>query len=806
MEQAHTCNTNSDRAKKARFAVLLDNKLLRFGLLGLLVCASVLWILQSFVSSSPLAHLWALCISVLTVPLGWYYGELANLDSQNNKTQDIDSRLDRKVLGRLSSNTSTEALVKIIFNLGGGRFFASRFLIQQQVVMDTLSDNKIPIATVWQNAAKICEELGFDEISDAAVAAALVLSMPDRDAYLAGLQLDKEDIYAGVGWYAHLSKTIEYHVRKRETGGIGRDLSFGWAPLLNRVGHNFTDEIQRYGLGRRTPESRDEVVRQMVHVLSQPGRRNAALIGEVGVGKTTIVYALADKLLEQPKTVPESLRFRQVIELDAAHIVSQAQGPGQIEQLMIRLFNEAQQVKNVIFFFDNAELFFKDGTGSVDLSSVLLPILQGGSLQMIFSLTDQQWLKINQSYPELAQLLNRVIVKPTDEVETMQVMQDEVLLLESKHQVLYTYRSLQEAYRLAERYIRDQAFPGRGIKLLEAATGFPEQNHFMTSQSVAEAVERSYDVKVQVVNTAAEKDTLLNLEEKIHERMINQSRAVKLVSDALRRARTGVRSEGKPIGTFLFLGPTGVGKTELSKSLADAYFGGEDRLVRIDMNEYSQGSDTSRLLAVAAEDPYSLSAQISKQPFSVVLLDEIEKAHPNVLNLLLQMLDEGVLRDNENKPVSFRDAIVIATSNAGADKIRSHIDSGELLEDFEEQFTNELIDAQLFKPEFLNRFDEIIVFRPLTPDELLQVVDLMINGLNKRLAAQKVSVELTVEAKKLLIDNGYDPRLGARPLRRTVQRAVENLVAQRMLGNEVTPGEILHCDAPELQQILADRR
>ncbi len=229
-------------------------------------------------------------------------------------------------------------------------------------------------------------------------------------------------------------------------------------------------------------------------------------------------------------------------------------------------------------------------------------------------------------------------------------------------------------------------------------------------------------------------------------------------------------------------------------------------MVRIDLNEYSHPDDTNRLLAVGATDPYSLCAQIAKQPFSVVLLDEIEKAHPNVLNLLLQMLDEGTLRDTQNKPISFKDAIIIATSNAGADRIRQHIEQGEQLEQFEEAFVNELINANVFRPEFLNRFDEIVLFRPLTKPELMQVVDLLMATINKGLASRKISVSLTEAAKALLVDKGYDPRLGARPLRRTVQRSVENVVSQRLLSGGVSPGQSLQLDAPELQASLDDRQ
>ena len=293
---------------------------------------------------------------------------------------------------------------------------------------------------------------------------------------------------------------------------------------------------------------------------------------------------------------------------------------------------------------------------------------------------------------------------------------------------------------------------------------------------------------------------LLNMEALIHQRMVNQTRAVSVVSDALRRARAGVRNQNRPIGTFLFLGPTGVGKTELSKALADVYFGGEGKIVRIDLNEYVRPEDVSRLIADGADDPASLTAQVMKQPFSVVLLDEIEKAAPEVLATLLQLLDEGILRDIKNREVSFRDAIVIATSNAGADRIREYIEHGYKLEQFEQQFTDELINSGQFRPEFLNRFDEIVLFRPFTKEELVQVLDLILEGVNATLAQQKVSVAVEYDAKLFLVERGYDPRLGARPMRRVVQKAVENTVARQMLSGSVAPGSTITVTLEQARQ------
>lgn len=801
------CNVRKTRAQKARFAAHMDAAGLRYLLVLLAVASIVAWSYFVFVAGQSIGHLLLIGVGLSLVPVLWYLGELRQLKPEQTIEQvtDISEVLDRKILAKLQAKTTPKDLALIAGNLPGGFFYANRFGLSGRFVAELTDAAPQALGPIWQQALQLARTNQLSSIDATVVMAALVQLIPARDAVLAQLQISNEEVLEGLQWSEHINKVIAHHQQKRSYGGIGRDLSFGWAPLLNNVGLNLTEDIQRGGLLRREVAEHEAVIGQVLHLLAQPGRRNAVLVGEVGVGKTTLAHAIAQQLLENTPEVPAELRYQQVIALDAASLIANAKGRGQLEELLIRIVNEAIAAKNIILFLDEAQLFLKDGTGSVDLSSILLPVIEGGALRIIVSLSDQEWLKLSQTNPGLAQLMNRVVMKPLDQVGTMQVIEDQVLLLEAQHRVVYMYQSLHEAYKLAERFIREQAFPGKAIKLLEAAAGFPEQQHFITARSVQQAVEKTFDVRVQTASSTEERDTLLNLEQRIHERMINQSRAVKLVSDALRRARAGVRNEKRPIGTFLFLGPTGVGKTELSKSLAATYFGGEDRLVRIDLNEYSRPDDTNRLITVGAEDPYSLCAQIAKQPFSVVLLDEIEKAHPNVLNMLLQMMDEGMLRDTQNKPVSFRDAIIITTSNAGADKIREHIQRGEQLEQFEENFVNELINANIFRPEFLNRFDEIILFRPLTQEELVQVVDLNLQSLNKRLAAQKLTVALTPAAKALLAKAGYDPRLGARPLARVMQRAVENIVAQRVLQGTATPGQTIQLDAPELQQNIDQR-
>lgn len=739
---------------------------------------------------------WAL-IGVAAVPamiVLWYKYELKDVPIDTSK-KTVDALLDNDLLALLPDQPSPKDIAMALMQANGGLFFEARFGIGGSFLKEVASDNRDDTEVIFHEAIALAEQVG-GRMSPGVMIVAMMRQLPARQTLLGHLQLEEDDLIRGIQWYHHLKDLINTSKKRpKNPGGIGRDWVFGWIPNLSKYGFNIS---QSGSLARG--EIRTDTMNQLLNSLAN-NSGVVALVGKDGVGKTELVYELAEKLMYPDSTLPKQMHYQQVFMLDASRLVSVANERGGIEQLLSVLLGEAYAAKNIIVCLDNAELFFENGVGSVDLTNLLLPILEARRLRMILTLDEQKFLQISKRTPALATAVNRITIQPTAEAETLKVLEDHLPSLEHKRKVTYMYQALKDAYRLSQRYIYDISMPGQAISLLEAAADYAE-NGLVTSVSVASAIEQSTGVKTGAASGEDERNKLLNLETLIHERMIGQERAVSVVSDALRRARSGVRNQNRPVGTFLFLGPTGVGKTELAKSLASVYFGGEGNIIRLDMNEFVSSDDVARLIADGSDDAGSLTAQVIKQPFSVVLLDEIEKAHSSVLTTLLQLLDEGILRDVRNREVSFRDTVVIATSNAGSDRIQEYLARGYTLQQFEETFVNELISSHLFHPEFLNRFDEIVVFGPLSKPQLLQVVDLILVSVNKNLAEQKITVTVAQDAKEYLVEAGYDPRLGARPMRRVVQRAVENTVARLLLSNEVSAGGTIEITYDQVASIL----
>jgi ATP-dependent Clp protease ATP-binding subunit ClpC len=701
------------------------------------------------------------------------------------------------VLGYMSNKPTPNEIATIVSATYGGRFFCVRFGISPRFLQEIASKDPNDMNLVWREAFDLFNKTKSSEISSAILVVALIRSAPNHLAPLSHLQIDVEDLEQGIYWHNSQLDLISGRRHAMRTGGLARDWSFGWTPMLDRFGVNISSRVSAQGLSAVKLESHEESIDKLVNIFSKKGRQNAVLIGQDGVGKTEIINAFAARILDGNNQITAELRYRQVFMMDAAALIA-ASRTSSLEGVVSAIFNEAFRAKNIIICFDNAHLFFEDGVGSVDISNILMPIIDGGMLRIVMAMSDQQLLRINSRNPELVNILNRVIVNPPTREETIRIMQSKSVLIEFQHSVTFMYQAIVEAYRLSERYIYDSAMPGRALSLMELSAQYGN-NGLVSAESVRQSIEKTMNVKVGLVDDD-ERDKLANLEKLIHGRIVGQQHAVSSVSDALRRSRAGVRNQNRPIGTFLFMGPTGVGKTELAKSLASIYFGGEDSIIRLDMNEFSGPNDNARLIEDGAVNSNSLTAMVMKRPFSVVLLDEIEKANRTTILSLLQMLDEGILRDINNREVSFRDTIIIATSNAGADRIREYIDRGCDISQFEEQFMDELIDSKIFKPEFLNRFDEIVMFKPLSRDELIGVANIIIDNINKTLEPQKISVVLDHEVKKYLIEKAYDPKHGARPIRRVIQRTIENIIAKKMLSGEVQSGDVIRIDLEQINQ------
>jgi ATP-dependent Clp protease ATP-binding subunit ClpC len=724
------------------------------------------------------------------VPAVWWKRQLSVLPPSG---QQLNDRLSKDVLALLKPNTPQQprAVWQAINGNWQASFFGNHLLVSKAMVDGALSTDPAAFSQALRIAAQLADNNQSETIELGFIVAGLLLSSPDIHQLLTARKARPEDVEAVANWLGR-GLVEEARRSKQKFGGVGRDWAFGYTPLLDRFGQNVSQGIVQHGLHFGWLADSDGVKSIEAAFNNRAGA--IALIGPDGIGKTTSVYALAQKLIEG--RTGQRLAYHQVVELNATDIVSSARGPGDLEHIMLSLANEATHAGHIILFFDDAQLFFGGGPGSFDATQILLSIIQSSRLPIILAMAPSDYQRLKSQNQSLANLMTPVILQELPEAGVMRVLEDAALGMENRHKVLVTYEAMREAYRLSGRYEQDEAYPGKAIKLLEQAVSHA-QNSIVYATSVQAAIEQTRGVKASSAEPV-EADALLHLEDTIHQRMINQTHAVGVVANALRRARAGVTNPNRPIGSFLFLGPTGVGKTELAKAIAATYFGAESAMIRLDMSEYQQPGDVQRLLATGQEASSTLLMSVRQQPFSVVLLDEIEKAHPNILNLLLQMLDEGQLTDASGRTASFKDCVIIATSNAGAQTIRDKIAQGESLESFAPAFTDELIKSGQFKPELLNRFDEMVLFRPLNPQELAQVVQLMLTGVNQTLANQNISVELTPAGIQKIVEKGNDPRLGARPMRRALQKAVEDVVAQKILRGEAQPGDHILLDAPDL--------
>ena len=609
---------------------------------------------------------------------------------------------------------------------------------------------------------------------------------------------------------------------------------------------------------------REREIMRMIQILSRRTKNNPCLVGEPGVGKTAVVEGLANRIVA--KDVPEIIEKKRLLTLDLSAMVAGSKYRGEFEERIKRVISEARNDGEVLLFIDEIHTIIGAGgaEGALDAANILKPALARGELQIIGATTLEEYRKHIEKDAALERRFQPITIDEPSEEESIAILRGIKEKYEEHHKVSIDNAAILAAVKLSSRYINDRYLPDKAIDLIDEASsklrithsGEPkgikrlreqlmeleiekedcirkedfeaaslikkkqEQKKKRLDKELEEWKKEREENKLHVTETdianivsdwtripakklsESESEKLKNLENLLHTRVIGQNEAVHAVAQAIKRGRVGLKDPKRPIGSFMFLGPTGVGKTELSKALAETVFGSEQNLIRVDMSEYMEKYSVSKMIGsppgyVGYDEGGQLSEKVRRNPYSVILFDEIEKAHPDVLNILLQVLDDGHITDSQGRKVSFKNTIIIMTSNVGAEQIispkklgfDSPADQGD--KDYKYMKTKVLEELKhLFKPEFLNRVDEIIVFRPISKEDMSQILEILLKNLYARAKGEmNLGISLDKKAKSFLIEKGYDPKFGARPLKRTIQTEVEDLLSEAILDGNVLPGE-----------------
>lgn len=561
--------------------------------------------------------------------------------------------------------------------------------------------------------------------------------------------------------------------------GIGRNWAYGYTMLLDKL----TYDLSKENLSLDRFVGRSEQINELQRELSKENNNNVLLVGEPGVGRKTIAIGLA-KLIFEGKCF-DNLISRKVLLLDVHRIVSQSQA--ETQQNMTIILEEAKKAGNIILVIPSIEEFVD--SSKVDLSDILYEHLQEGGPQLIGITDPSSYQKYFQRNSKLLKIFEKIDVSEVSTEDALVVLENLAVVLEKKYKLTVSYEALTEIIKQSDDLLTDIPFPEKAIDLLNESLVFARSinKQKLLANDIDSVISQKTNLPVGEL-TKMEKVKLEDLEATLHKRVIGQDLAIEKISQALRRKRTGVGTKNSPIGTFLFVGPTGVGKTETAKALAEAYFGNENKMIRLDMSEFQNGSDIGKLIG-DNENVGVLTSQVRQNPFTVLLLDEFEKADSKITNIFLTIFDEGYINDGQGKKVSFKNTVIIATSNAGSEFIRekvlAQVDSNEL----EKELTDYLLREKIFSPELLNRFDAVVFYKPLTQEEIAEVANLILEKLNKKLTDEK-GIKLSISAGTLqnLIEKGYDPVFGARNLQRVIQEEVEDKVAGKILSDSLQKG------------------
>ncbi len=661
---------------------------------------------------------------------------------------------------------------------------------------------------------------------------------------------------------------------KKETRRKG---SYNSTATLNQFGEDLTKKAEE---GKLDPVvGRKEEIQRVIQILSRRTKNNPCLIGEPGVGKTAVVEGLAQKIVAGD--IPEILKDKRVVTLDISGMVAGAKYRGDFEERIKKALNEVKKAGDVILFIDEIHTIVGAGAadGAIDAANILKPLLARGEIQLIGATTLNEYRKYIEKDSALERRFSPVNVKeptPSDTIEILNGLRDKY---EAHHNVKITKEAIEAAVKLSVRYINDRFLPDKAIDLIDEASSrariktYTEPENLKELQTKIEEIEKDKEEAVrsqkfekaaslrdkekelkekyekeeqkwknkntkQVTNiteeniaevistwtgipvykiTENENERLKNLEKELHKRVVGQNEAVEAVAKAIKRGRVGLKDPNRPIGSFLFLGPTGVGKTELSKALAQCLFGDESSMIRIDMSEYMEPHSVSKLIGsppgyVGFEEGGQLTEKIRRKPYAVILFDEIEKAHPDVMNMLLQILEDGRLTDSQGRTVNFKNTVIIMTSNLGArvitDKKSLGFSNNEKQEDSQKDYEEtkkevmQILKKEL-RPEFINRIDEIIVFHKLNDEEIRKIVDIMIAEVERRLKEQNIEIEVDDSVKDLIAKTGVDKAFGARPLRRTIQNLLEDKLAEEILDGNIQKNKVTKITTKDNQIVLA---
>ncbi|MBI4133529.1 ATP-dependent Clp protease ATP-binding subunit [Candidatus Uhrbacteria bacterium] len=605
---------------------------------------------------------------------------------------------------------------------------------------------------------------------------------------LFGLGVDQEKLRNVVAWLRISDELRERYqkfrsaARLRPKGAMNRTMTALATPALDRVSHDLT-AVARSGY---LPPlvNRDRELTEIFRVF-EGGAKSVIMVGQHGVGKDAVVEGIAARMIEEE--VPAALRDKRMVVLSIPEITSGVT-PAQAQARLLTVLGEVARSGNIILVVPNIEGMVGVSVGEgIDLSDAFAAEISKGYFLCIATTTPDAYTRLVEARA-LGRTLERIRVDELESNTAIQVLESKSGSIEYDQKVFFSYDALEKAVILTARYVHERFLPEKAIEVAREAAQMVRskrgERQIVTGEDVAAIVSDKTRIPVTEV-TAGEAEKLLKLEERLHERVVGQDEAVKAVAAALRRARAELRSEKRPIANFLFLGPTGVGKTELAKTVAAVYFGREESMVRLDMSEYQDQASIYRLIGPPGETGGGvLTEAVRKQPFTLLLLDELEKAHKDVLNVFLQVMDDGRLTDNGGRVIDFTNVIIIATSNAGSQVIQDEVRTGATVEAVKSKLMNEVL-RQYFRPEFLNRFDGVIVFTPLTPDEILQITWLMIAPIKEKMKAKGIEFEVHDAAAEELSQAGFDPVFGARPLRRVIQERIENALANFLLTQKL---------------------